>query len=65
VQVRVPGATHMAKHTRGLVARHLCEQGADPRRPAQLVGVLDDAFETSLAAPVRPGQPWVLEATAR
>ncbi len=30
VQVRVPGASHMAKHTRGLVARHLCQVGATP-----------------------------------
>ena len=32
VQVRVPGATHMAKHTRGLVARQLCGVGRDARR---------------------------------
>ena len=31
VQVRVPGASHMAKHTRGLVARHLCRSGVTPR----------------------------------
>ncbi|MGC1206504.1 MAG: peroxide stress protein YaaA, partial [Ornithinimicrobium sp.] len=33
VQIHVPGATHMAKHTRGLVTRALCESAADPRRP--------------------------------
>ena len=57
VQVRVPGATHMAKHTRGLVARHLCSAGRDVRQVAQLVDVLSDAFDVTLAAPVRAGRP--------
>ena len=65
VQVRVPGATHMAKHTRGLVARHLCEVGRDVRRVEQLPSVLDDAFEVGLTPPPRPGRPWVLDAVAR
>ena len=65
VQVRVPGATHMAKHTRGLVARHLCEAGQDVRRVPQLVEVLQDAFDVTLSEPGRPGRPWVLDATAR
>ena len=65
VQVRVPGATHMAKHTRGLVARHLCQVGRDVRRVPQLLDVLGDAFEVSLTPPVAPGRPWVLDATAR
>lgn len=65
VQVRVPGATHMAKHTRGLVARHLCQVGRDVRRVPQLVEVLQDAFDVTLSAPGRPGKPWVLDATAR
>jgi cytoplasmic iron level regulating protein YaaA (DUF328/UPF0246 family) len=65
VQVRVPGATHMAKHTRGLVTRRLCEVGRDVRRVPQLLDVLDDAFQVALTPPVRAGQPWVLDATAR
>ena len=65
VQVRVPGATHMAKHTRGLVTRHLCEVGRDVRRVPQLLDVLSDAFEVTLTAPARAGRPWVLDATAR
>ena len=65
VQVRVPGATHMAKHTRGLVARHLCLTGAAPRTPPALAEALQDAFEVRLAEPRRAGQPWVLDATAR
>ncbi len=65
VQVRVPGATHMAKHTRGLVARRLCEVGRDVRRVPQLVDLLADAFDVSLEQPARPGRPWILDATAR
>jgi cytoplasmic iron level regulating protein YaaA (DUF328/UPF0246 family) len=65
VQVRVPGATHMAKHTRGLVARHLCQAGRDVRRVEQLPAALGDAFDVGLTEPVRPGRPWVLEVTAR
>jgi hypothetical protein len=63
--VRVPGATHQAKHTRGLVARRLCEVGRDVRRVPQLVDLLADAFHVSLAQPARPGRPWILDATAR
>ncbi|SOC54880.1 YaaA family protein [Ornithinimicrobium cerasi] len=61
VTVRVPGATHMAKHTRGLVARALTEEAADPRRPAALVELLRPSFEVMLHEPARPGRPWVLD----
>lgn len=63
VQVRVPGATHMAKHTRGLVARALVRDGSDPRRPQDLVDLLEPDFEVRLE-PARGGG-WVLETTAR
>jgi len=56
----VPGATHMAKHTRGLVARHLCEAGFDTRNPVRLADVLAERFEVDLARPLRAGRPWVL-----
>lgn len=65
VQVRVPGATHMAKHTRGLVARHLCEVGFDARTPRSLAEVVGQAFDVSLDEPARVGQPWVLHASVR
>jgi uncharacterized protein len=65
VQVRVPGATHMAKHTRGLVARHLCQVGTDARTPQALAQVAEQAFETTLTPPRRDGQPWVLDTSAR
>ena len=65
VQIRVPGATHMAKHTRGLVARHLCEMGEDPRSVPALAEVVAASFDVSLHEPVRTGQPWVLDVSAR
>jgi uncharacterized protein len=65
VQVRVPGATHLAKRTRGLVARALCETPADPRRPQALPGLLEDRFDVALHAPERAGRPWVLDALER
>lgn len=65
VQVRVPGATHMAKHTRGLVARALCQTAAEPRRVTDLPALLEDRFVTELTEPSRAGRPWVLDATAR
>ena len=64
VQVRVPGASHMAKHTRGLVARHLCVAGSArpsvprPRRRRR------GAFAVDLTPPERTGPPWVLDVTA-
>ncbi|HET7398686.1 MAG TPA: peroxide stress protein YaaA [Intrasporangium sp.] len=64
VQVVVPGATHLAKHTRGLVARHLCSHGGAVRTPAALAAALSGSFAVELAAPTRPGRPWVLAASA-
>jgi uncharacterized protein len=63
VQVRVPGATHMAKHTRGLVARTLCQEAADPRRPEELLDLLAPRHEVRLERPDRPGRAWVLDVT--
>lgn len=65
VQIAVPGATHMAKHTRGLVTRHLCESGASPKRPAALRDALADRFDVELAEPARPGKPWTLAVTTK
>lgn len=58
--VSVPGASHMAKHTRGLVARHILEVGADPRSVPQLAEVLGERFEVRLTPPPRPAKPWGL-----
>lgn len=62
VQITVPGATHRAKHTRGLVARTLCQSAADPRTPEGLVAVLQPQFDVTLRPPARAGKPWVLSA---
>lgn len=64
VRVRVPGATHMAKHTRGLVARALVQETADPRRPHDLLELLAPGFEVHLE-PGPGDRGWVLDVTAR
>jgi uncharacterized protein len=61
VQVRVPGDTHLAKHIRGLVARHLCESGVHPRTAKALEQVVAQRFETTLTKPVRPGKAWTID----
>ena len=64
VHVRVPGVSHLAKHTRGLVARALCQSPADPRHPADLAGLLSAAgFDVALNSPARRGPPWALDVT--
>ncbi|NHA70249.1 YaaA family protein [Phycicoccus flavus] len=64
VQVRVPGASHMAKHTRGLVARHVCEAGVSARSVPLLADVVAGAFAVTLHEPARRGAPWVLDVEA-
>lgn len=61
VQVRVPGATHMAKHTRGLVTRALCESAADPRTAPGLAEVLAQSFTVELHEPSGATRPWILD----
>lgn len=65
VHVRVPGATHMAKHTRGLVARHLLGVAREPKTPQALVAALEPAFEVALSGPAKGSGPLLLEVTAR
>lgn len=61
VQVRVPGASHLAKHTRGLVARHLCRVGATPRSVPALAEVVAGGFDVRLHEPGNARAPWVLD----
>ncbi len=53
--------SHMAKQTRGEVARALLEAGTDPRTPARLAELLSHRWKVELNPARRPGLPWVLE----
>ncbi|GAB3598474.1 peroxide stress protein YaaA [Angustibacter peucedani] len=53
--------SHMAKHTRGLVTRHLLERDDEPRSAAALASAVGEAFRCELVAPPRPGRPWTLD----
>ena len=64
VRITVPGASHHAKHTRGLVARELSRSEA-PRTPAGLAERLAHAFEVHLTPPERAGRPWTLAVQER
>lgn len=64
LQVSVPGATHMAKRTRGEVTRILCEHSGRISRPEQVLQVLHDAGRQAHLEPAGPrGQvlsvPWI------
>jgi hypothetical protein len=60
----VPGASHLAKHTRGLVARHLCVAGATPRSVPALRDVVARSFDVRLHEPANARAPWVLDVMA-
>jgi cytoplasmic iron level regulating protein YaaA (DUF328/UPF0246 family) len=64
VRVTVPGASHHAKHTRGLVVRTLSQAEA-PRTPTDLADRLAHAFDVDLTPPERAGRPWTLAALQR
>ena len=57
--------SHMAKKTRGEVARHLLASGARPRSPAELAVAVAERFGCELAPPARPGAPWQLTVVQR
>lgn len=65
VQITVPGASHMAKHTRGLVARALVESGTDPKTPQALAAQLADQFDVELTAATSARRPHTLAVTVR
>ena len=57
--------SHSAKHTRGLVARHLLSRGGRaPRTPAALHDAVSGAFDAKLLEPDRRGGTWTLEVEA-
>jgi uncharacterized protein len=53
--------SHMAKHTRGEVTRHLLESGADPRKPEGLAEALAERWNVELVGPARDDRPWTLD----
>ncbi|OFE15526.1 hypothetical protein BA895_22590 [Humibacillus sp. DSM 29435] len=64
VHIKVPGASHMAKYTRGLVTRELVS-GSAPRTLIDLTERLSERFLVELSEPVRPGRPWTLAVNER
>lgn len=65
VHIRVPGATHMAKHTRGLVTRTLVTDPRDPRRPEALAEQLAETYDVRLHEPAAASKSWILDVRAR
>lgn len=64
VALAVPGATHMAKHTRGLAARWLCENQVQAETPEELAQALWPAFSVEVSPPKRGKNPWVAAITS-
>lgn len=64
VRIEVPGATHGAKHTRGLVTRAICEMNAEPVTPQALREALQSSFDVELVAPASAARPWALRVTS-
>lgn len=63
VRVEVPGATHGAKHTRGLVTRAICELDSEPTTAQVLQKALQPSFAAQLLPPTGPARPWSLRVT--
>ncbi|WP_344918429.1 peroxide stress protein YaaA [Streptosporangium oxazolinicum] len=56
--------SHMAKATRGVIARSLLEGGADPEDPEELAKILDHlGHSVALCAPPTGKRPWTLDVT--
>jgi cytoplasmic iron level regulating protein YaaA (DUF328/UPF0246 family) len=54
--------SHMAKHTRGEVVRHLlARDGREPRTPTALAAAVAEAFACELHEPARSGATWTLD----
>jgi cytoplasmic iron level regulating protein YaaA (DUF328/UPF0246 family) len=58
--------SHMAKHTRGLLVRHLLTRdGREARTPRALAAAASEAFCCELIAPARAGRGWTLDVVVR
>ncbi|MEV7010306.1 peroxide stress protein YaaA [Streptosporangium sp. NPDC051022] len=57
--------SHMAKATRGVIARSLLEGGVDPQTPQELAKVLDSLGHAVALGPAPGGnRPWTIDVTA-
>lgn len=56
--------SHMAKHTRGVIARELLQTGVDPQSPEALAEALAEDHDVELDDP-KPGRPRRLEVVER
>ena len=65
VHLRVPGVSHAAKHTRGLVARAVCRHTGSLASVPALARALEADFEVTVHRPARPGKGWTLDVLAR
>lgn len=58
--------SHLAKRTRGQVARHLLLRGGRaPRTPRLLATAVAERFPCELSEPVHRGRPWTLDVVVR
>jgi uncharacterized protein len=58
--------SHMAKHTRGAVVRHLLTRdGHEPRSPRALAAAVAERFCCELVEPARAGSAWTLDVIVR
>lgn len=53
--------SHLAKHTRGLIARDLLLHGGKPRTVPQVAEQLQQRWDVEPVPPARPGKPWLLD----
>ncbi|HSF26993.1 MAG TPA: peroxide stress protein YaaA [Actinomycetes bacterium] len=53
--------SHMAKHTRGELARELVQAPTAPRTPAELAELAGARWTAELTAPARAGRVWALD----
>jgi cytoplasmic iron level regulating protein YaaA (DUF328/UPF0246 family) len=65
VEGRRTVVSHLAKLTRGRLARHLLTTGPGIRTPEQLARVAALAFPVELTAPARRGRAWTLDVVLR
>ncbi len=61
VRVRVDGRSGPAKHTQGLLVRHLLEDAVDAQTPQDLADYLSRHFEVGLSRRERGTSEWVLD----